>query len=129
KFIMTSIMVGVPAFGPTLLYSPPQTLEMLQAWLAFYRRNQREIATGKFTTFGLLSVPNHKIESAESTFVYVRNFAFSEVNAQTSSIYLMNATSFDRFRGRVRPPRGATTYSVRLFNRFLSPDPNEMQVT
>src|SRR5258706_15384920 len=103
-------MVGVPALGATLLYSPPETLEMIKAWVAFYRENQRAFATGKFSTFGLLSVPNHKIESANRTFVYIRNWGFSEVAAQTQSIFLMNATNFDRFRGRVRPPRGATTY-------------------
>jgi hypothetical protein len=128
KFITTSVMIGVPAFGPSLLYSNPSTLEMLHAWLIFYRDHQLELATGKFSTFGSLAVPNHKIESNSNTFVYVRNLSFSEMNARNSSIFLVNATDDDRFAGRVHTPSGAQTYSVQILNRFLIPDPNVMQV-
>jgi hypothetical protein len=55
KFIMTSVMIGVPAFGPTLIWSPPETLEMLRAWLRFYRDFRTELATGKFSPFGQLT--------------------------------------------------------------------------
>jgi hypothetical protein len=128
KFIMTSVMIGVPAFGSTLLYSPPETLQMLKAWLGFYRAYQMDLATGRFSTFGLLAVPNHKIESADRTFAYIRNLAFADMTAQGKTIFLMNATNIDRFRGRVRPPSGITNYSVRVFTRYLVAEPNEMQV-
>ena len=119
RFIMTSVMIGVPAFGPTLLHSPPETLAILKAWLDFYRRYREDLVSGRFSTFGLLTVPNHKIESEERSFVYVRNLGFAEVQAQARTIFLMNATDTDRFVGRVRPPQGGNVYSVRILNRFL----------
>jgi hypothetical protein len=127
KFIMTSVMIGVPAFGPSLVYSPPETLQMLKAWLAFYRDHQTELATGTFSTFGQLAMPNHKIESEEHTFAYIRNLAFREVRAQGKTIFLMNATNADQFKGRVRPPRGSVEYSVKVLNRYLVPEPHEMR--
>ena len=127
KFIMTSVMVGVPAFGPSLVYSPPETLQMLKSWLTFYRDHQLELATGTFSTFGQLAVPNHKIESEERTFAYIRNLAFPELRAQGKTIFLMNATNADRFRGRVRPPQGSVEYSVKVFNRYLVAEAHEMR--
>jgi hypothetical protein len=128
KYIMTSVMVGVPSFGPTLLYSPDTTLQMIKAWMTFYRNNQMQIATGRFSTFGQLNVPNHKIESQDRTFAYIRNLGFSDMPAQAKTIYLMNATNLDRFVGRVRPPAGIPQYAVTVFDRFLVADPNEMRV-
>jgi hypothetical protein len=98
-----------------------------QAWMAFYRANQVAIATGRFSTFGQLAVPNHKIESPERTFAYIRTLAFSEVPAEGRTIYLMNATGVDRFFGRVRARGGVRSYAVKVFNRYLSPEPGEMQ--
>jgi hypothetical protein len=129
KFIMTSVMVGVPAFGPTLLYSPPETHEMLSAWMDFYRAHQMEIAAGKFSPFGQLAVPNHKIESGNQTFAYIRNFGFAELVAQGTTIILMNATNLDRFIGRVRPPTGTKFYSISVRDRYLKAEANEMQVS
>jgi hypothetical protein len=127
KFIMTSVMVGVPSFGPTLLYSPPTTLEMLKAWMAFYRANQLAIATGRFSTFGQLNIPNHKIEAEDRTFAYIRTLAFSDFTADGKIIFLMNATGIDRFFGRVRPTGGAKAYSVKVFNRYLVAGSGEMR--
>jgi hypothetical protein len=128
KYIMTSVMTGVPAFGPTLLYSPPETLEMISAWLRFYRQHQTELATGRFSTFGQLAVPNHKIESEDYTFAYIRNLSFFEVEARGKTILLMNATNADHFTGRVQPLEGMGEYSIQILNRYLIPDPNEMRV-
>ena len=100
---------------------------MIKAWMAFYRANQVAIATGRFSTFGQLAVPNHKIESPERTFAYIRTLAFSEVPAERRTIYLMNATGVDRFFGRVGARGGVRSYAVKVFNRYLSPEPGEMQ--
>jgi hypothetical protein len=129
KYIMTSVMVGVPSFGPSLLYSPPETLEMLKAWMTFYRKNQLQLATGRFSTFGQLAMPNHKIEADGRTFAYIRNLGFTEMPAQGKTILLMNATNIDRFMGRIRPPAGTQSYSVTVLNRFLVAEPNSMRAT
>jgi hypothetical protein len=128
KFIMTSVMIGVPAFGPTLLYSPPETLAMLKAWLSFYRENQRELATGKFSTFGQLAMPNHMIESETHTFAYIRNLGFPVMPAHGRTILLMNATNFDRLRGRIQPVEGVDEYSVQIYDRYLVAEPQEMRL-
>jgi hypothetical protein len=126
KFIMTSVMVGVPAFGSTLLYSPPSTIQMMKVWLGFYRANKLAIATGKFSLFGQLQMPNHKIEGQGRTFAYIRNLDFSQFVAEGSTIFLMNATDGDEIRARVHVPAGTTTYFATVLDRFLLPGPGQM---
>jgi hypothetical protein len=125
KFIMTSVMTGVPAFGSTLLYSPPSTLEMMKAWLDFYRANKLDIATGKFSVFGQLQVPNHKIEGQDRTYAYIRNLDFSQLVAEGSTVFLMNATDGDQITTRVRVPAGTNRYFVQVLNKFLAPQPGQ----
>ena len=128
KFIMTSVMTGVPAFGPTLIYSPPETIEMMKAWLRFYREHQTALTSGKLSIFGQLAVPNHKVESPDRTFAYIRNLDFTELAVEGSTIFLMNATNLDAFQGEVCPIQGARTYSISVLNRYLIPEAHEMQI-
>jgi len=129
KYIMTSVMVGVPAFGPTLIYSPQSTLDMMKAWLAFYRSNKTDIATGRLSPFGQLQMPNHKIEGQAATYAYVRTLDFSELIANNSIVYLMNATDADEIKARVHVPPGSSSYNVTVLNRFLVAEPGPMSVT
>ena len=73
-------------------------------------------------------MPNHKIESGNRTFAYIRNLAFAEFPAEGQVVYLMNATNSDRIVGRVRPPEGTRSYSIKIFNRFLVAEQNELRV-
>jgi hypothetical protein len=129
RFIITSVMVGVPAFGPTLIYSPHSTLAMLKSWLGFYKAHQMDLATGRFSLFGQLKVPNHKIEAQDRTFVYVRNLDFSELPADGRTIFIMNATDADFFSGKIRGALGVTAYTLKVLNRYLETEPNEIAVT
>lgn len=128
KFIMTSVMVGVPAFGATLVYSPPSTLAMIKAWIQFYRNHKSDIATGRFSPFGALKMPNHKIEGQDRTYAYLRNLNFSELTAEGRQLFLMNATDGNRLRATVRVPAGSAAYSVTVLNRFLDPEPGPIKV-
>jgi hypothetical protein len=128
KFIMTSVMTGVPAFGSTLLYSPPSTLEMMKAWVSFYRANKLDIATGKFSVFGQLQMPNHKIEGQDRTYAYIRNLDFSQLVAEGSTVFLMNATDGDQIRARVHVPAVTNRYFVQILNKALVPEPGETLV-
>jgi hypothetical protein len=129
RFVMTSIMTGVPAFGPNLMSAPPSTMDMLKAWLRFYRSYKSDLSTGLFSPFGQLKVPNHKIEGEGRTFAYIRNLEFSQVAAEGSTIFLLNATDADYFTGRVRGPSEVTSYSVQVFDRFLGGEPHGMTLT
>jgi hypothetical protein len=129
RFIMTSVMTGVPAFGPTLIYSPPSTLSLLKSWLAFYREHQVDLANGRFSPFGQLKVPNHKIETRDRTFAYIRNLDFAELPADGRAIFIMNASDADHFSGKVRGALGVTMYRLKVLNRYLEAEPNEMTVT
>jgi hypothetical protein len=128
KFIITSVMIGVPAFGPNLQWASPATLDMLKAWLRFYRSYQTDLSTGRFSPFGQLKMPNHKIEGDGRTFAYIRNLDFPELVAEGKTIFLLNATDADHFVGKVRVPPGATSYVVRVFDRFLGAEPNVLTV-
>ncbi len=126
KFIMTSVMIGVPAFGPNLIWAPPETMAMLKAWIRFYRLYQTDLSQGSFTPFGQLKMPNHKIEGQGRTFAYIRNLDFQELPAEGKTIFLLNASGSDRFVGRIRGPAGPTRYAVVVLDRFLGREPNLM---
>ncbi|MBI4473975.1 MAG: hypothetical protein HY646_15005, partial [Acidobacteria bacterium] len=49
RFIMTSVMTGVPAFGPNLDALSPAALTMLKNWLRFYRAYKYDLALGRLT--------------------------------------------------------------------------------
>ena len=117
KFIATSVMIGVPAFGPNLVSSPPSTMEMLRSWLAFYREHRQQLTEGRFSLFGQLKVPNQKIEGGDATFAYVRNLDFPELVAEGTSIYLVNATNSDQLTARIRV--SGERYAVQVFDRYL----------
>ena len=68
---------------------------MIKAWLGFYRANKLDIATGKFSVFGQLQMPNHKIEGQDQTYAYIRNLDFFQLVAEGSTVLLMNATDGD----------------------------------
>jgi hypothetical protein len=126
KFIMTSVMVGVPAFGASLLTAPPSTLQMIKAWLDFYRSNKLDIATGKFSPFGPLNMPNHKIEGQSQTYAYIRSVDSSAFTANSSTVFLMNATTNDQLTAKVRVPQGHTRYSATILDRFLQAEPGQI---
>jgi alpha-galactosidase len=128
KFIVTSVMVGVPAFGANLGNLPPSTLEMLKAWLSFYRQHQTELINGRFSPFGRLERPNHKIETADRTFAYLRNLEFSDLRTAGKTIFLVNATDADFVAGKLQGPAGIRTYQVEVFNRFLVAEPNPLRL-
>jgi hypothetical protein len=128
KFIVTSVMTGVPAFGADLRNLTPATLQTLKAWLAFYRQYKTDLVDGRFSPFGQLEKPNQKIEGEGRTFAYVRNLAFSELAAEGKTIFLVNATDADHLTGRLRGPVGLRSYQVQVFNRYLEPEPNPMRL-
>ena len=129
KFIMTSVMVGVPALGPNLTNMAPSTRDMVRAWIDFYRTYKDDLAKGRLSLFGQLRVPNHKIEGKDRTFAYIRNLEFSELAADGKTIHIMNATDGNRFVGRMRGPQTVRQYTVRVFDRYLNPEPNPLRVT
>jgi hypothetical protein len=113
-------MVGVPAFGPDLSRMPNSAREIVKAWIRFYRTFQSDLNHGRLSPFGQFPVPNHKIESAYRSFVYLRNLDSSLIETATSNIYLLNATESNQIRVQIRVPDGTREYSVQTTDRFLN---------
>lgn len=128
KFAMTSVMIGVPSFGPDLVSMKPSARDILKTWVMFYRANQYELTHGRFVPFGRLPAPNHKIESGERTFVYLRHLDFPLVDVESMNIYLLNATDSDRIAARVRVPDSEREYWVLTTDRFLNVKPGPMRI-
>jgi hypothetical protein len=128
RFIATSVMTGVPAMGPNLAEAPASTLQMIKAWLAFYRRYKSDLVNGTFSIFGQLKIPNHKIEAPNRTFAYIRNLDFQELPANAKTIVLVNATDGPNIAGRIHGPATVRSYLVTVFNRFLEAEPNRMRL-
>ena len=130
KFIMTSVMTGVPAFGANLLYASESERTMLKAWLGFYQDHKEDLVKGKFSPWGTsIEMPNHEIEGAGGTYAYVRHPDSSELTASSKTIYLMNATDGASFTVKVRLPAGSLqAYSATTYNRYLVAQPGPMQI-
>ncbi len=119
QFVMTAVMIGVPAFGSDLAQLTESQREIIRSWMRFYRNFQNDLINGSFHPFGRLPVPNHKIESPDRAFVYLRNLDFSTVEIQAGAIYLLNATDSESISADIRVPACDCTYSVLTTNRFL----------
>ena len=129
RFVMTAVMVGVPAFGPDLSRMPNSAREIVKAWIRFYRTFQSDLNDGRFSPFGQFPVPNHKIESAYRSFVYLRNLDSPQIETATPNIYLLNATESDQIRVQIRVPDGTREYSVYTTDRFLNLQSGAMKGT
>ena len=130
KFIMTSVMTGVPAFGANLLYATESERAMLKAWLAFYQENREELVKGKFSPWGSsIEVPNHKIEGTSATYAYIRNLDSTELIAENNIVYLMNATNNTAMTQNVRLAAGSPAYTATILNRYLTTQPGTIRVT
>jgi hypothetical protein len=129
QFVMTAIMIGVPAFGPDLTQMRESQREIIRSWMRFYRWFYVDLNQGRFQPFGRLPMPNHKIESSYRTFVYLRNLDFPIVEAEAGIIYLLNATDSDSISTRVRVTGSNLEYSLMTTNRFLQVDSVPTQVT
>jgi hypothetical protein len=120
KFVMTTVMVGAPALGGDIVHSSETVRAIVAAWISFYRRYQSDLNNGKLEPFGTFRVPNHKIESANRTFAYLRNLDVDVLSAQgTQEIYLLNATDFDNVQLNVKPAL-TVPYSAAILDRFLN---------
>jgi hypothetical protein len=128
KFIMTSVMTGVPAFGPNLLMSTDSELSMLHAWLLFYRNHKYDLVNGRFMPFGAsIQMPNHKIEGLGATYAYIRNLDSTSIPAERDTVYVMNATPSSTFAFKVRLPSDAEQYDATILNRYLEAQPGMMR--
>jgi len=123
KFVMTSVMTGVPAFGLNLLYSTESEKAIIAAWLGFYRNNAVHLIQGRFVPFGSIVMPNHKIEGQDRTYVYLRTPESGEITAGGKTVYLMNATDQSTLNVRVRVPAVGPRYVATIYNRFLVAQP------
>jgi hypothetical protein len=65
-------------------------------------------------------VPNHKIETANRTFAYLRNLDVDVLPVQgTQEIYLLNSTDSEQIQLKVQPPV-ATAYSAQILDHYLN---------
>jgi hypothetical protein len=128
RFAMTSVMIGVPSFGPDLVSMTPSSRELLKTWVLFYRFFQDELTHGRFVPFGRLPVPNHKIESGSHTFVYLRNLDFPLIEAESLNVYILNASDSDHIVARLQVPDRSREYWLFVTDRFLIPRPGQMKM-
>ncbi len=123
KFAATTVLSGVPAFGANFLDAPRSHSSIVRAWLRFYHDNQDELTSGDFLPFGDFGLPNHKIESAESAFVYLRNLDNTSViplATYPKAIFLVNCTEQDAVDVLLQ---GVDTgvYTLQVLDHFLKP--------
>jgi len=78
------------------------------------------------TALRTITGTNQKIGAGDSTFVYLRNLDFAELPVDGTNIYVVNATDGDHLSGSMRV--GGQSYSVKVFDRFLGLETEDLQV-
>jgi len=120
KFVMTSLMVGTPALGGDIVHASEATKGVVTAWIGFYRQHQADLNNGNFVPFGNFRVPNHRIETSDRSFVYLRNLDAAPFPVQgTKEIYVLNATDSNDLQFNLMAPVPGS-YSVTIFDAYLN---------
>ena len=121
RFVMTDVMTGVPSIGANLVDSRPSSIEIIKNWMSFYKKYQADLTTGEFRPLGSFRVPNHRIESQNRMFVYIRSKG--RVRFPVSSqkeIFLMNGSDLSRINGSISVS-AISRYDMQAYNRYLQP--------
>ncbi len=99
KCCAAMLMGGVPSFSLDLVRTPVPQLEILRAWLGFYRDNREELLSGAFRPFGAdFTCPDARIEGKTAAFIYLQSGKTKQVEIQNPDIkraVLMNGTDSD----------------------------------
>jgi len=121
KFTATTVLSGVPAIGANFDLAPRFHSNIVKAWLQFYKAYQSELTDGDFLPFGDFAFPNHRIESPETAFVYLRKIeapAEIPLAGQPSTIYLVNCTDGEEIQA-LFPKLEASEYQLLILNELL----------
>jgi hypothetical protein len=121
KFTATTVLSGVPAIGANFEEAPRSHSNIVRAWLQFYKAYQSELTDGDFLPFGDFALPNHRIESRETAFVYLRKVeapAEIPLDGQPATIYLVNCTDGEEILA-LFPKLEASNYQLLVLNEFL----------
>jgi hypothetical protein len=128
KFTATTVLSGVPAIGANFETAARSHSNIVRAWLRFYKDYQTDLTSGEFLPFGDFVLPNHRIESSQTAFVYLRKIdATAEVPlaGQPDTIYLVNCTDGDEILA-LFPNLEGSQYRLNILNEYLRPISEEM---
>ncbi len=121
-FTMTSVMSGVPSIGANLANLRASSLKIVKNWMNFYRKYKKDLTAGSFRPFGSFRAPDHKVESADRIFAYIRSGRRAVFPAsRNKQVFLLNASDPDRVRASLLVPSGST-YEAQAFDRYMRPD-------
>ena len=121
KFTATTVLSGVPAIGANFELAPRFHSNIVRAWLRFYKAYQSDLTDGDFLPFGDFAFPNHRIESPETAFVYLRKIeppAEIPLTGQPGTIYLVNCTDGEEILA-LFPNLEASEYQLLILNELL----------
>jgi len=121
KFTATTVLIGVPAIGANFELAPRFHSNIVRAWLQFYKTYQSDLTEGDFLPFGDFAFPNHRIESPETAFVYLRKIeppAEIPLTGKPGTIYLVNCTDGEEILA-LFPKLEASEYQLLTLNEFL----------
>jgi hypothetical protein len=123
KFVATTVLSGVPAFGANFDAAPRSHSNLVRAWLRFYFDHQEELTGGEFSPFGDFALPNHKIQSSDTAFVYLRNVQNSSevpLGQYPGTVFLVNCTDRDSL-DLMLTGLDAGQYILQVLSRFIRP--------
>lgn len=132
KSLAAMVLYCVPSVAEDFKKLPPERIEMLRGWMAFYRAHRKELTRG---TWRPLEFDPHTstiaIEGERETFVgFFKDTPGQVVLTATSPerIYLINATGSSSVRTRLSGIRG--TYEATVCDPFLREmGPGSVEVT
>ena len=120
KLCATVVLCGVPVFSLDLRLLPPAHLDVIAAWLNFYRLHQGALTQARLEPLSFEPYfPALRLDSGSGMFVYLGSAAIASTPVrQRSQLFLINASDADQIRIELEEMETGT-WELRTQNCFL----------
>jgi alpha-galactosidase len=120
KLCATVVLCGIPVFSLDLRLLPPAHLDVITAWLNFYRVHQGALTQARLEPLSFEPYfPALRLDSGSGLFVYLGSAAIASTPVRRrSQLFLINASEADQIRIELEEMETGT-WEMRTQNCFL----------
>jgi|GEM_PF-1392737 len=120
KLCSTVVLCGTPVFSLDLRLLPPVHLDVLKAWLDFYRKHREVLVHAKLTPLTFEpDFPALRLESGATLFLYLGSATVASVQVrQCTEISLINASDLDHVKAQLEE-MGTGNWELSFHDCFL----------
>jgi len=124
KYMAQQIMLGVPSLTGDLRELSESHIQILKAWLNFYRGNREQLFSGRFRPIGFfdLSFPHVKIEGRDRAYIQLGYTGIPAITLtkRYQKAYIMNTSESQSLFFILEGLRNGK-YKAQIYDHFLEP--------